>query len=629
MKLGFILKITNGGESEAYSINKNDSWARYAFDARSAIKELTNYDGTGKTAYLVKLMGSLGYLICVIKARPEGSGRVNDNTAAWIYIPANVVISSDETISILQSVEEAISENKGTDYDRLESLFSKEHEIHDVLISAVGTIYSNDNSSYAIRYYNGDYTLKELVGRNIAQQEYGKYKGILLVDKKQDIGFSSIQELNFEPRHICVYDPLRPIDGFTPSFHSQNKYWPFNKSIEVPLGTVVYIYWVKDGYKTIKKTFSAQEGSEYPESIRIDPKEYKIIIPKNRFYVIDPDGVPVNQFDVWINYHLMEGDSMEVLEANYQQGLAVSIEAKGFAKWQGYVVRPQLDSQLKVTLSKKIFHYEFAIPLYDEEKKKNEAIVTVETYQELNSSPIKGYSLEGIRIQEGEGRVNRLSLDDKLFSKLKYMAYGFASCIFVLLMYAACSTLNNYEFKNSWPFIKEKKQVQSNRWKSADVNSDDTQENIDSINAIKYLEENLVWHKDSLENNPITQGLFSELNEFKVEELLKRKEIGSVSLNAVIDKLDFYINSEKKDPRKGKEDHGGNYNSSSDKGINVTNYMSWLEEEHAPVEISPKKTEEHKEVKSTIKPIRENKTITKTKPQDEQPKKGGPRGRIN
>ena len=39
MKLGFVLKITNGGESEARSINKQESWARYATDARSAIKE--------------------------------------------------------------------------------------------------------------------------------------------------------------------------------------------------------------------------------------------------------------------------------------------------------------------------------------------------------------------------------------------------------------------------------------------------------------------------------------------------------------------------------------------------------------------------------------------------------------
>ena len=82
MKLGLVIKITNGGESEGFSINKNDSWAHYATDARSAIKELSNFDASEKTVYLLKFLGTLGYLLCVIKARPEGSGRPNDNTAA-------------------------------------------------------------------------------------------------------------------------------------------------------------------------------------------------------------------------------------------------------------------------------------------------------------------------------------------------------------------------------------------------------------------------------------------------------------------------------------------------------------------------------------------------------------------
>ena len=44
MKLGLILKNTNTGESETYSINKHEVWARYASDARSAIKELQGFD---------------------------------------------------------------------------------------------------------------------------------------------------------------------------------------------------------------------------------------------------------------------------------------------------------------------------------------------------------------------------------------------------------------------------------------------------------------------------------------------------------------------------------------------------------------------------------------------------------
>lgn len=103
MKLGFILKTTNSGDGEAFSINKEESWAKYATEVRSYIKELHNFDGTSKTVILVRFHGSDGYMISIIKARPDGSGRENDNTAAWIHFPAKIKISAKEVCSIIPS----------------------------------------------------------------------------------------------------------------------------------------------------------------------------------------------------------------------------------------------------------------------------------------------------------------------------------------------------------------------------------------------------------------------------------------------------------------------------------------------------------------------------------------------
>ena len=249
MKLGLVIKITNGGESEGFSINKNDSWAHYATDARSAIKELSNFDASEKTVYLLKFLGTLGYLLCVIKARPEGSGRPNDNTAAWVHVPSNVRISSEETINILKNVEQAISEKKKTNEAQLIDLFNREYETDDVLISAVGTIASKQDSSYGIRYYNGDFLLNELLGPYVAQQEYGKYKGIILIDQKQGILHNSNTELIFEPKKILRFNPVETIDGFTAYFKSQTQFVPFSKSIEVPNGTSLSLFWRRKNYK--------------------------------------------------------------------------------------------------------------------------------------------------------------------------------------------------------------------------------------------------------------------------------------------------------------------------------------------------------------------------------------------
>lgn len=637
MKLGFLLQITQAGNpSDGFSVNKEDSWARQASDVRTSIKELKNFYGTEKVVYLVKFLGNLGYLICVIKASPEGSPRPDDNTAAWIFFPANISISSDETVRILNAVEEAISQEKRTDYDLLERLFSQEYESNDVLISAVGTINSRNDANYAVRYYNADFTLNELLGSSIAQQEYGMFKGLILIDKTKGITHSSNSELNFEPQKISIFKPIPSVDGFTPCFLTQNQYRPFQKSIEVPVGTTITIYWVRKGYAVIKKTFIAQNNTNYLDAVRINPMEYKIVIPRKLFYVTDPNGIPVNQFDVRINHQLMEGDSMEIFETLYQQGLVVSITSRGYAEWRKTGVHPQLDRQLTVTLSKQLYHYEFSIPVYNEGRDtNNDAIVTVETYHKLQSSPIKGYTLDGIKIQEGEGRINRLFLDNNLFSKLKYMAYGFASCVLVLLLYAGCSALENYEFKLGWPPFKEIKHTPDNNWSPATNDVDDNnQTNADLIDAISYLEKNGTWHKDSLDKYETTRGLFEDLNSFNIEALKSRKEGELNKIDkflGIVDKLDEYL-KEGKDPHKGKEKNGGNYNSLNDKGIDLNNYLNWLSEEHASVDMFSSSNSESQEHKSPIsgKTVRDNKTKnTNPKPQDEQPKTRGSRGSVN
>jgi hypothetical protein len=570
MKLGLVIKITNGGESEGFSINKNDSWAHYATDARSAIKELSNFDASEKTVYLLKFLGTLGYLLCVIKARPEGSGRPNDNTAVWVHVPSNLRISSEETINILKNVEQAISEEKKTNEAQLIDLFNREYETDDVLISAVGTITSKQGSPYGIRYYNGDFLLNELLGPYIAQQEYGKYKGIILIDKKQRILHNSNTELIFEPKKILRFNSVEPIDGFTAYFKSQTQFIPFSKSIEVPDGTSLSLFWRKKNYATIQKTFIAKGGPNLPNDALIRPVDFKVLIPKNIFFVTDNNNIPLKEFDVSINFQWMEGDFMEISEASYQQGLTITVKSKGYSDWQKYNFHLQLDRQQPIMLVKRMYHYEFSIPVYDGDKDtKNDAILTVETHRKISSSPIKGYTTYGDRIQEGKGHVNRLFVDDRWLSKIKYMAYGFASCVLVLLLYAGYSALEKNE--NTLP-------------QKSDATVSQNTEKTDLQRAIEYLETSETWHKDSLDNFEATKGLFDVLNDFNLDVLKQKKEAGlsdSANFSEIVSLLENYIASGR-NPHVGKENFDGKYNGPNDKGIKIEEYKKWLKEDHSP-----------------------------------------------
>lgn len=604
MKLGLVIKITNGGESEGFSINKNDSWAHYATDARSAIKELSNFDASEKTVYLLKFLGTLGYLLCVIKARPEGSGRPNDNTAVWVHVPSNLRISSEEIINILKNVEQAISEEKKTNEAQLIDLFNREYETDDVLISSVSTIASKQDSTYGIRYYNGDFLLNELLGPYVAQQEYGKYKGIILIDQKQGILHNSNTELIFEPKKILRFNPVEPIDGFTAYFKSQNQFIPFSKSIEVPDGTSLLLFWRKKYYATIQKTFIAKGGPNLPNDALIRPVDYKVLIPKNIFFVTDNNNIPLKEFDVSINFQWMEGDFMEISDASYQQGLTITVKSKGYSDWQKYNFHLQLDRQQPIMLVKRMYHYEFLIPVYDGDKDtKNDAILTVETHRKISSSPIKGYTTYGDRIQEGEGHLNRLFVDDRWLSKIKYMAYGFASCVLVLLLYAGCSALENYEFQLGWPPIKEIKHApQSTLPQESDATVSQDTEKTDLQRAIEYLEASETWYKDSLDNFDATRGLFEALNDFNLDVLKQKKNAGlndSGKFSEVVTLLDKYISSDK-NPHVGKENYDGKYNGPNDKGIKVENYIKWLKEDHSPYVAPADANDKPKEQRSNI-----------------------------
>ena len=586
MKLGLVIKITNGGVAEAMSINKDESWTRYIpNDVRLEINVLENYDGTEKTVYLAKFLGAAGYLIALVKSAPKGSTnwRNWDNTTAWIHVPATCDISNTEIVSVLQNVETAISASKGIDTEILNQVFNIDYNVNDVLLSAAGTIVSKNNADYAVRYYNKDYTLKELLGISIAQQEYSNYKGIYFIDANDGIT-SSCKELNFEPKKICSFPPVKSIDGFTACVLLQGNYVPYNKSIEVPEGTKITIHWVKNGYSPIIKSFVAQDNDSYLRSLAIRPNEYYIIVSRNAFRVSSSNGSPISNFDIRINNKLMDGDSMEVSEAAFKQGVRLSVHARDYSEFRETNVH--LQPNMNIRLQKRVYHYEFAIPTHVGKHRLDDALVIIETHHRLTESPIEGYTSDD-QISEGEGHVNRIFYKNGLLFKLKYIGIGVASCIFAILLWAGWQALDNYEFNLGWPPFKEVKQQPQTPWNDPKDDQVAETENTDSINAVAYLNGNTTWHKDSLDKYDATRGMFEELNEFKKEDINRRTEkLGNVQRLADIIKA--YVNTSAYDHHIGKEANNGNYNSPTDKGISVANYIEWISTQHQAV---VKKTE--------------------------------------
>ena len=272
MKLGFILKTTNSGDGEAFSINKEESWAKYATEVRSYIKELHNFDGTSKTVILVRFHGSDGYMISIIKARPDGSGRENDNTAAWIHFPAKIKISAKEVCSIIQLVVEELSARKSINRLRLEEAFNKQYDSKNTLFTAVEFITSNKDGNIGYRYFGErcDYQLYEYLGDSIGQIGYKGYKGIFFIDHSSGITIDK-QEIRTPIKKICALNIPNVNNGF--KVYIGNK--PFSSPIEIPEDAKVSVVLKKNGYADIKKEISVSNPN-----ISIEPKEYRRCIQK-------------------------------------------------------------------------------------------------------------------------------------------------------------------------------------------------------------------------------------------------------------------------------------------------------------------------------------------------------------
>lgn len=615
MKLGLVIKITNGGvPGETFSINKEDVWARYTEDVRTPIKELANFDGTERVAYLAKFLGKEGYLMCIIKARPEGSGRPKDNTAAWIHIPAFVDITSSTICSILKDVEVAISGEKGIDKQQLDSLFSQEYNTKDVQFSAVATIVSRNDSTYAVRYYNGDFKLYELLGPSIAQKEYGNYKGILFLDEQQGITSTSQYVLVFEPHKICQYAPPSPVDGFTPCFPMQDKYQSFNKAIEVPEGGQITIHWVKNGYAVIKKTFVAKDGPTCPNTALINPNEYKVIVRREHFHIYDPNSIPVTNADISIDGMTMMGDSMEISVSSYNEGVRLLIRAKGLADYRKE--NEKLSRNMQIFMGHHFYHYDFEIPLRDGEEKLGRASFSIETHHKLKHCPIEGYETEDYYLYESNRDVNRLCKSSDWKTKIKFFLYGVASVILVALLIVAYNALDNYEFQFGWPPFKKVSLQYAEKWNNNDNNQDEVGADkmpVDSLTlAINYLNNNEVWNKDSLEIYPATRGLFDNLNEFNLSDVDSKynPQLRTSSRFEQVRKALIDNSNKGYDPRIGKDANDGKYNSANDKLISISNYIDWLSKNHS------KEVQKQEKTHKTVTP-----QMGSEKP--EQPKNNG------
>ena len=591
MKLGLKIEITNeGAGSSVKTLNSTISLEKYASASRSFIKDVFpvrddlrkngidpffSLDESERSVIFLRFLGPHGFLICISQARPENSGRPYDGAAAWIHVPASVALSGKETEKLIDDVEEALSNKKGIDNQRLDTIFAKDYEERNV-IPAISTIVSKGESS-GVRYYGSgtDYELYELLGNGIAQPEYSKFKSVFLLRKSESIYFTG-QEIITQLVPTCTIAPPTPMKGFSPYLENEI---PFSLSIEVPQKSPVKIVWKKTGYQDIERVIeaTATDVEKSNKLFAIHESEVKFAVLKDWFNVYSNHN-PLKNYHIQVdNQDFNNKGIVYLLESKIKTGVHVKVVAEGFNTFEKDI---QLSKNVEITMIPIMHHYRFSIPMYDGKESIKSGDLKLEVTRKLKKSPLRGYSLEGDYLREGEEYVNFLKRDIK--EPIKYFAFGFAACFLIMLLCAGWNAMEDYNFKLGWPPF-EKIQKKESRIVTQEkvVVKKQPEVNKDSINAIVYLDRESTWCKDSLESYKLTKGLFESLNNLDVNSLKTKwseKLKGSSQFKNISEHAGVAL--ERKYNLKLTSKNNRYNKNPDDTKISVENYLKWIGENH-------------------------------------------------
>ena len=552
-KLGIVIQAANQGNQDIFQRNKEEGWAKSIDDLRTPMGGLTfSKDNTEPVIY-VKFLGKEGYLLVLVFPERRGM-RDGDNQAVWVHVPAACDISNVETVKVIEQIKEVAKTGNFVSSPIYDEIANKTYPDKGVLLPAVSTICSDPKASkYGVRRLS-DFTLQELLGNNIAQHEYAKYKGIFLLN--QSVGFGNdFEELGAELKEVRTLQAPKSQEGFEPYIVVAREDVPFTKAVEYPDGADVHIEWRKEGYRAISKSAKVTEKEEdFQNSIKINAeKDIYREVHRDNIKVLGSDGKSIESFEVWLK-DLLQVDP--IIKVPTRNACPITIKADGYEDKE--VKLKDLISDKGIKLEKESYTYRFAL-----EGSKEEYILT--TQRRLTKSPIKYYSAYDVISEKG---VNKLSYDG-IWQKVMYFGIGFGACLLAVGLYVGWNVfVMDREFK-----FEDKQAAGVTATQDEDFTLTDT----DMQKAFNYLESNDTWHKDSLDRFDATRGLFGELNEFEVNKIKDRNAtLNNDKLGKIVEALEQIP----ADSRPGT--HDGKYNAKDDKQININNYINSINNTATP-----------------------------------------------
>lgn len=627
LQLGLVFNVTSGGLRTVHQCNaQGQTWTKSIPDLRGDFSVLPNLDGSGKTVYQLRFLGTEGFLIALVKPQKGNMSRGADHSAAWIHVPARAKISGEELVNVLNDVEQAISRLEGTDTAKLNSVFAKQYSENPLRQPLISRLSSKADGPIAVRNYSATpgaiATLTEVLDA-LAQPVYAQCKSVFLVDVAAGLQVASTVKTITEPlKHLVVVEPPKAKDNFVPHLRSEeNQAIEFKEPQEFVEGETLTVYWGRKGYATIEKQVRVVQGLNADEAFKFGANDVKRLLLPSFFTVRSEKGPLISNAKIRIDNIILTDKGLPFTEADWTKKHNIMVLAEGYENKNSDDALPT--QNLTISMKAKVFGDRRTLPLYDGSVKIAKVTIEVRGKRRIsiNDLILKNGELQ-LKSSKSKGSANQRNTGKGLGLYWERVALIVGVLIIILGGLFVAYKLWTEDKEDAKP-TPESIEVSSNPDSETGPYSS-SGDSLDFEMVRAYLDNNEKWSRDSLEKFSSSEGLFDALNEYQLEALS--------NYQAIVDKSEKLRQIEER----AKEMNGpfpkGKF--ADNNVITVDNYIKKLkrilaDKSAAKNETSqqepsaPKVKDQAKKVEKTHSDTKPQQTGTPTSQQEAKDNKGG------
>lgn len=589
-KLGIAIKITVDGAGEPIVLNDGE-WTRHIADVRPLLNKVC---GLNEDSQVIRIL-SFTDEGCLLTSARLIAGRSGDNIAAWIYIPSDMEISGKEVRYVMDIAEQAILAPT-LDTIELEKICQQSYHFCDNAFSK-----ASNGEKLAFRIYD-DNSIEDILGPNRYQNYYENYKYIFLFDSMGTLSLtnpSEADDLSNERNKVVsllippTTEALKRHFGFNVLLRLSDG-TPFNHPVYLNKGNSISLMLVREYFRPISFNYvKPNNGSKelFPlESIDISKINWQLPLLLSDFNVEDENGNPIlseEHLTIKVNNIILKPDITCWIDEYHAKEASVIITSKSHRYQPKKVTKDITKKPIKVVLPYLRDYKSTTIITQNGEVGKIE--YCEKDGSKKGESPIKDYYFKtnGNLVYESH-KPWLYRLQGVLATVAVVLLYMFITMIFPSENKKQQSTTKtppsqisdsqNLPSAGTASTEQTDKNTQIVQNESTPTETIDNDVNYSHEQAIYYLDNNPSWKRNEMEQYPTLQGLFDDMNQYKLEALMGKWKLELEASEQFKKVAETAVKNRRKGWNPATGQHRPFFNKPGDETIVVRNYVYWLDQ---------------------------------------------------